>query len=121
MKPVLTIKLNRQEMQPNEHEYVKSAYYGTLMVGSPPTPFTVVFDTGSGHLVLPSTYCKTDTCRVHKRYRRSASSTGHDINHNGKQVAQGQLRDQITVSFGTGEVTGVFVEDIVCIDGDGEG
>ena len=26
------------------------------------------------------------------------------------------MRDQISVSFGTGEVTGVFVEDIVCVD-----
>jgi len=118
MKPVLTIKLNRQEMQPNEHEYVKSAYYGTLMVGTPPTPFSVVFDTGSGHLVLPSSYCRSDTCKRHTRYSRKKSLTGVDINYDGEAVGKGQARDQLSVSFGTGEVTGVIVQDLVCFGND---
>jgi len=115
----LTIKLTRQKVtEDDEEDFVRSAYYGTLMIGSPPQPFTVVFDTGSGHLVLPSTYCKSETCRAHRRYRRSTSTTGKDINHNGKLVSPGALRDQISVSFGTGEVTGVFVEDVVCVSSD---
>merc|ERR1719454_2801923 len=86
---VMSVKLTRQKVDNDQEEedFVRSAYYGTLMVGTPPEPFTVVFDTGSGHLVLPSTYCRSETCRVHKRYRRSASATGKDINHNGKIVA----------------------------------
>mmetsp|Transcript_73455 Transcript_73455/g.157400 ORF Transcript_73455/g.157400 Transcript_73455/m.157400 type:complete len:735 (-) Transcript_73455:34-2238(-) len=115
---VLTVTLTRQTVDMDSAgDFVRSAYYGTLMVGSPPEPFTVVFDTGSGHLILPSTYCRSETCSVHKRYRRSASFTGKDINYDGRLVHAGQMRDQITVSFGTGEVTGVFVEDIVCVDG----
>jgi saccharopepsin len=94
----------------------KSAYWGTITVGTPPEPFKVVFDTGSGHLILPSTYCHSDTCRVHKRYRRSKSSTAVDIDYDGSVVPAGEPRDQITVSFGTGEVTGIFVEDVVCMD-----
>jgi hypothetical protein len=120
----LTVKLTRQVVgQEAGDDFVRSAYYGTLMVGTPPEPFTVVFDTGSGHLVLPSTYCRSETCKVHKRFRRTASSTASDINCNGNVVGPGQMRDQISVSFGTGDVTGVFVEDIVCVDGiagDGE-
>jgi len=113
MKPKLTVKLNRQEMQPNQ-DYVRSAYYGTLMVGTPPTPFSVVFDTGSGHLVVPSTYCRSDTCRKHTRYSRKRSSTGLDVNYDGEVVGKGQARDQLAVSFGTGEVTGVIVQDVMC-------
>lgn len=114
----LTVKLTRQVVgQEAGDDFVRSAYYGTLMVGTPPEPFTVVFDTGSGHLILPSTYCRSETCKAHKRFRRTASSTANDINCNGNVVAAGQMRDQISVSFGTGDVTGVFVEDIVCVDG----
>lgn len=116
---VLSVKLTRQTVQgeQEEEDFVRSAYYGTLLVGTPPEPFTVVFDTGSGHLVLPSTYCKSEACRVHKRYRRSASDTGRDINHNGVSVdGLSSLRDQLTVSYGIGEVKGVFVEDVICVE-----
>jgi len=98
--------------------YYRSAYFGTIHVGSPAVPFKVVFDTGSGHLILPSTYCQSETCRAHRRYRRSDSKSAKDIDYDGTQVLPGQPRDQITVSFGTGEVTGVFIEDVVCMHGD---
>jgi len=96
--------------------YYKSAYWGTLFVGTPAVPYKFVFDTGSGHLILPSTYCHSDTCKAHKRYARSRSSTAKDIDYDGSIVSPGQPRDQITVSFGTGEVTGVFIEDNVCME-----
>lgn len=118
---VFTVKLERQRMHlytEGDEDYFRSAYYGTIQVGTPAQNFTVVFDTGSGHLVLPSMYCHSSTCAVHNRYRRSASSTAKDIDYDGNLVLPGQARDQITVSFGTGDVTGVFVEDIVCIRGE---
>ena len=31
------------------------------------------------------------------------------------EVKPNEARDQITVTFGTGEVTGVFTEDVVCV------
>lgn len=113
----VAIKLTRQHMETrvgNRLSY-KSAYYGTIFAGTPRQAFSVVFDTGSGNLVLPSTYCKSDTCRAHQRYSRSKSTTAVDINYDGALV-HGPARDQLTVNYGTGEVTGVFVEDKVCID-----
>lgn len=113
--PVLTITLTRQGGGTHSpDDFVRSAYYGTLEIGTPPVPFTVVFDTGSGHLIVPSTYCPSATCREHKRFRPKASRTSKDINKDGSEVFRGQPRDQITVGFGTGQVTGVFVEDVVC-------
>jgi len=94
----------------------KSAYYGTLSIGGPQSQsFDVVFDTGSGHLVVPSAMCRAETCRKHRRYRRKASMTAQDIDVDGTVVNPWEARDQITVSFGTGEVTGIFVQDRVCL------
>ncbi|CAE7042076.1 PGC [Symbiodinium natans] len=120
----ITLNLERSEQEIdiiNDVVHYKSAYYGTIMVGNPPRPFTVVFDTGSGHLILPSSYCHTDTCKVHRRYRRSSSSTARDIDWDGRVVKAGEARDQITVSFGTGDVTGVFMEDDLCFGQRGPG
>jgi len=115
----LSIPLKRQQVPLHTQGGVvqhKSAYYGQINVGSPQAqPFDVVFDTGSGHLVLPSTMCKSQTCLDHRRYKRKASLLAEDIDVDGTVVKAGQMRDQITVSFGTGEVTGVFVRDRVCL------
>lgn len=93
----------------------KTAYYGRLEVGTPRQPFTVVFDTGSGNLMLPSTYCQSRACEMHKRFNRKGSATAEDIEADGMRSRPGAPRDQITVTFGTGEITGVFIEDDVCI------
>lgn len=93
----------------------RSAYYGRIAIGSPLQEIDVVFDTGSGHLVVPSTYCKSATCIKHKRYKKRASSSAQDINGDGTIVQPGDARDQISVTFGTGEISGVFVHDIVCL------
>jgi len=93
----------------------KTAYYGRLEIGTPRQSFTVVFDTGSGNLMVPSTYCRSNACTMHKRYNRKNSATAEDIEADGSRSQKGALRDQITVTFGTGEISGVFLEDDVCI------
>jgi len=103
----------------NDVAFHRSAYWGKIAVGSPPVNFTVAFDTGSGNIVLPSAYCKTRTCRSRTRYKRSTSRSAIDINHDGALVQPGDERDHITVSYGTGEVSGVFVEEIVCFGPEG--
>merc|ERR1719506_3118471 len=114
-----SIPLKRQQMPLHSQGGVvqhKSAYYGQISVGAPQAQqFDVVFDTGSGHLVLPSTMCRSQTCLDHRRYKRKASLLAEDIDVDGTVVKPGQMRDQITVSFGTGEVTGVFVRDRACL------
>jgi len=116
---ILKVALKRQRMNTahssGSSAYHRSAYFGTLSIGSPAQHFTVVFDTGSGHLLLPSAYCHSETCRAHRRYRRSSSHSARDIDFDGSIVAPGKSRDQITVAFGTGAVSGVVVEDVVCV------
>jgi len=94
----------------------KSAYFGNIHIGGPKEQqFTMVFDTGSAHVVVPSVYCRSSVCMRHKRYRRSASKWAKDIDVDGTPVLPGSARDQITVTFGTGEVGGVLVTDALCL------
>mmetsp|Transcript_484 Transcript_484/g.1571 ORF Transcript_484/g.1571 Transcript_484/m.1571 type:complete len:419 (+) Transcript_484:112-1368(+) len=93
----------------------KTAYYGQVEIGTPRQSFTVVFDTGSGNLMVPSTACNSHACTMHSRFNREASSSGVDIQADGTRSERGAPRDLITVTFGTGEISGLFVQDEVCI------
>jgi len=105
----------RVDQKANSKVVHKTAYYGQLDVGSPRQSFTVVFDTGSGNLMVPSTYCHSNACTMHKQFDRKASNTAIDIQADGSRSEKGAARDQITVTFGTGEISGVFVKDDACI------
>eukprot|EP00418_Pyrodinium_bahamense_P068501 CAMPEP_0179091262 /NCGR_PEP_ID=MMETSP0796-20121207/41680_1 /TAXON_ID=73915 /ORGANISM="Pyrodinium bahamense, Strain pbaha01" /LENGTH=486 /DNA_ID=CAMNT_0020788849 /DNA_START=58 /DNA_END=1514 /DNA_ORIENTATION=- len=95
----------------------KTSYFGQIEVGTPePQAFTVVFDTGSGHLILPSTGCESEVCAKHRRFNRSASATAVDIENNGTPISPtASTRDQLRISFGSGEVKGEFVHDKTCL------
>jgi len=118
-RPPVAIDLKRQTMtlySGTDITYYKVAYYATLKLGTPSVGYTFVFDTGSGHLILPSAYCQTEACLAHKRYRRTASSSAKDIDADGTVVGPNDPRDQLTIQFGTGEVTGVLVDELVCME-----
>merc|ERR1719160_2230833 len=67
----------------------KTAYYGRVEIGTPRQAFTVVFDTGSGNLMVPSTFCRGHACTMHKRFDRKASATAEDINADGSSWRKG--------------------------------
>merc|ERR1719230_866010 len=52
---------------------------------------------------------------MHKSFDRKKSQTAEDIQADGSPAQKGAPRDQITVTFGTGEISGVFFQDDVCI------
>merc|ERR1719277_1486647 len=118
--PIVTIPLDKQYVPVVRNEKIvsyKTAYFGKVFLGMPQQQaFTVVFDTGSGHLFLPSSRCTTETCLKHNRFNRSTSETAVDLDHEGRAVApDAKVRDQVNIAYGTGEVTGEFVRETVCL------
>jgi hypothetical protein len=98
-----------------------SEYYGVVTVGSPAQKFSVVFDTGSGNLLLPSKECSDEACTSHKQFDAALSATAMQIAYADQPstpVAADGSRDVVTITFGTGEMSGVYVRDNICL---GEG
>lgn len=86
----------------------KTAYWGTVLMGTPPQEFKVIFDTGSGNLILPSESCSTTVCAAHRRYSAANSSSSmRVVNEKGETSS--------TIYFGTGEVTGDYMQDVFCL------
>jgi len=117
--PLYTVPLGKQHVPVEVNGKIvahKTAYFGTVHVGYPePQNFTVVFDTGSAHFFIPSASCENEPCLMHKRYNRSASTSAIDIDHDGAAVDVSQERDQVAIAYGTGEVLGEFVSEVVCV------
>lgn len=93
----------------------KTAYFGTLHVGTPKQKFTVVFDTGSGNLLVPGKDCMSTACLQHDRFDESSSSTMKEVNCDGSPVQGKESVDEVTIKFGTGEITGRCLEDQICV------
>lgn len=101
-----------------EQQLFASEYFGEVLIGTPPTSFHVVFDTGSGNLIVPSSACTAEACLRHQRFDENASSTSVPIastQYPKRRAAPNQTRDTVTITFGTGELAGNFVRDRVCI------
>lgn len=93
----------------------KTSYFGPIFVTGRKDPYNVVFDTGSGHVILPSATCKVEACMKHRQYDRSASATATSITPTGS-IKQGI---NVIITFGTGKVNGEFVNDVVCLGENG--
>ncbi|XP_057583326.1 pregnancy-associated glycoprotein 2-like [Hippopotamus amphibius kiboko] len=55
--------------------YMDLVYVGNITIGTPPQEFKMLFDTGSSDLWVPSVYCHSTACRIHKRYDPHLSTT----------------------------------------------
>jgi len=119
-----TIALSKQHVPivvGNRTVMYKTAYYGKIYIGVPHEQLlTVVFDTGSGNIILPSSICQTESCKMHRRYNRSESKSALDMSFDGTILDEPEDgdRDRATVEYGTGNVVGSIMEDVVCIGQD---
>ncbi|KAJ4851062.1 hypothetical protein Tsubulata_049526 [Turnera subulata] len=87
--------------------YLDTQYYGEVGIGSPPQTFTVVFDTGSSDLWVPSSKCLLSvTCYFRSKFRARLSSTYTKIGIPCK------------IRYGSGSVSGFLSQDHVKV-GDG--
>ncbi|XP_059704548.1 pepsin A-5 [Haemorhous mexicanus] len=85
--------------------YMDDEYFGTISIGTPPQEFTVVFDTGSSNLWVPSVFCSSPACRNHNRFNPAESSTFLSTN------------ETLFIAYGTGSMTGVLGYDTVNVAG----
>ncbi|KAJ1689707.1 hypothetical protein LUZ63_013862 [Rhynchospora breviuscula] len=84
--------------------YMNAQYFGEIGVGSPSQKFTVIFDTGSSNLWVPSSKCYFSiACFFHSKYKSSASSTHKK---NGTSAA---------IQYGTGAIAGFYSQDHVTV------
>ncbi|KAL7205532.1 hypothetical protein ACSBR2_018465 [Camellia fascicularis] len=82
--------------------YMDAQYYGEISIGSPPQKFTVIFDTGSSNLWVPSSKCIFSiACLLHPKYKHTKSKSYHKI---GKSCA---------IHYGSGSVKGFLSQDNV--------
>ncbi|KAM8795712.1 cathepsin E [Eudromia elegans] len=80
-------------------------YFGQISIGTPPQNFTVIFDTGSSNLWVPSMYCVSPACAVHARFQPSRSSTYQPVG------------TPFSIQYGTGSLSGVIGSDQVTVEG----
>jgi len=91
------------------------AYFGEVDVGTPAQKFVVVYDTGSGNLLIPGEKCEDSACQKHRRFDETKSSSFKETNCNGKELKDGHSTDQLTITFGTGHISGKCAQDNICI------
>lgn len=86
-----------------QKDFQDSEYYGMITIGTPPQNFTVIFDTGSANLWVPSVECNdykvSPGCQNHNKYNHNDSSTY-------VKVGKGFF-----LPYGSGTVLGFLSED----------
>jgi len=93
-------------------------YFGELSIGTPPQHFNVIFDTGSGHLLVPSASCDSPACATHPRFNETASRTVIPIGWADSPLTRAEDatdRDTQVMTFAMGEVVGQYARDHVCL------
>uniref|UniRef100_A0A8C2ZP32 Nothepsin n=1 Tax=Cyclopterus lumpus TaxID=8103 RepID=A0A8C2ZP32_CYCLU len=81
----------------------QAQYYGEISLGSPAQNFSVVFDTGSSDLWVPSTYCVSQACASHRRFKAFQSTSFH---HDGRTFG---------IHYGSGHLLGVMARETLKI------
>mmetsp|Transcript_73093 Transcript_73093/g.190737 ORF Transcript_73093/g.190737 Transcript_73093/m.190737 type:complete len:471 (-) Transcript_73093:156-1568(-) len=91
------------------------SYTGTVRLGLPrPQEFRVLFDSGSGQLIVPSSSCVSEVCLKHSRYNVSDFSSSRFVQMDGRLTPARSTPEQVMIQFGQGQVRGQMVRERVC-------
>ncbi|KAI6217068.1 Peptidase A1 domain-containing protein [Aphelenchoides besseyi] len=82
-------------------------FRGTVYVGTPPTPFTVIFDTGSHMLWLPKKGCKSSG-----RFAKNCAS-GINLYDPESSVTSHPTNTPFFIEYGTGQAKGEYYTDFL--------
>ncbi|XP_044041331.1 nothepsin [Siniperca chuatsi] len=85
------------------YNFMDAQYYGEISLGTPEQNFSVVFDTGSSDLWVPSSYCVSQACALHKRFRAFESTS---FRHDGRMFG---------IHYGSGHLLGIMARDTLKI------
>lgn len=102
-----TSRYNRFNEDSGHNLPLKNAYdsqfYGKISIGEPAQEFSVVFDTGSSNLWVPSIKCSSVACYLHNRYDSSLSET---YKANGTKFK---------IQYGSGSMEGIVSNEVLQI------
>ncbi|XP_068442537.1 nothepsin [Clinocottus analis] len=86
------------------YNFMDAQYYGEISLGTPAQNFSVVFDTGSSDLWVPSTYCVSQACASHRRFKAFESTS---FRHDGRTFG---------IHYGSGHLLGVMARETLKIE-----
>uniref|UniRef100_A0A3P8U8K5 Nothepsin n=1 Tax=Amphiprion percula TaxID=161767 RepID=A0A3P8U8K5_AMPPE len=81
------------------YNFMDTQYFGDISLGTPEQNFSVIFDTGSADLWVPSSYCVSTACVQHRRFKAFDSTS---YRHDGRTFG---------IHYGTGHLLGVMARD----------
>ncbi|XDB65873.1 hypothetical protein AB1E18_019183 [Capra hircus] len=82
-------------------DVIQFIYIGTIAIGTPPQEFTVIFDTGSSDLWVPSIHCHSPSCLTHNLFNPHKSTTFR------------LLDNRIDLIYASGRTEGVLGQDVI--------